>query len=104
MVTEDKQAQILDKLNRIIEGHAGGEKGFGYIGQDPYKSDIFRLFVETYKQDMNISKADALCDELAEKYPGHYEQGKLKNNTLCAVIAWWSEWKYAIDRYGQYFK
>ena len=47
--------QILDRLNRIIEGHAVPEMGYGYIGQDPYKSDIFRLFVSAYDQEMDIA-------------------------------------------------
>jgi len=101
MTTDEKQASILDKLNAIIEGHTGRDVGYGYISQDPYKSDIFKLFMETYRQGMDISMADALCEELAEKYPNHYEQGKLKNDTLCTVVAWWREWKYALDKYSK---
>ena len=91
--------EILDRLNRIIEGHAGEEVGYGYIGQDPYKSDIFRLFVTAYDQGMDIAKADGLCDALAEMYPPHYEQTKLKNETLVTVATWWREWGYALARY-----
>ena len=91
--------QILRRLNRVIEGHAANEMGYGSIGQDPYKSDIFRLFVTAFDQQMDIVKADALCDALAEAFPPHYEQTKLKNDVLTTVATWWREWGYALSRY-----
>ncbi|MEE9131035.1 MAG: hypothetical protein V3T84_13535 [Phycisphaerales bacterium] len=91
--------EILDRLNEIIEGHAAGDRFYGYIGQDPYKSDIFRLFVSAFDQDLDIAKADALCDHLAERFPAHYEQTKMKNDVLVTVVGWWGEWRYALTRY-----
>ncbi len=90
--------EILDRLNEIIEGHAVDDVGYGYIGQDPYKSDIFWLFVAALDQNLDISKADALCDGLAEKFPLNYEQTKLKNDVLIVVAGWWREWGYALTR------
>ena len=92
--------QILDRLNRIIEGHAGEGIGYGSISQDPYKSDIFRLFVLAFDHGMDIAQADALCDALAETYPVHYEQTKLKNDVLVTVASWWREWGYALTRHN----
>ena len=90
------QNDILSRLNEIIDGHTGDDKGYGSIHQDPYKSDVFRLFTQAFKQNMDIAMADALCDKLAEKYPPHYEQTKLKNETLVLIASWWREWRYAL--------
>ena len=92
--------EILDRLDEIIEGHAVDDVHYGYIGQDPYKSDIFQLFVSAFDQDLDIAKADALCDGLAERFPAHYEQTKMKNDVLVTVAGWWREWGYALTSTG----
>jgi len=91
--------EILDKLNEIIEGHASGDIGYGDINQDPYKSDIFRLFASAFDQNLDIARADALCDGLADRFPINYEQTKLKNEHLVLIAGWWREWRYAIMKH-----
>ncbi len=92
------RAAILDRLHFLINGHATESDGFGDILQDPYKSDIFRLFFAAYRQGFDIAHGDSLYPTIMARSECYEEANSAHVATLAKVTHWFSDWKYACDR------
>ena len=76
----------------------------GYIGQEPYRSDFFKLFKEAYEQDyFEISpnlKADSIRDTIMTRWSSRTPDQE--NEKLELIQQWsvpWDEWRYAWDKH-----
>jgi hypothetical protein len=86
--------EIITKLTERLDYHLKTASNFQ---QEPYKSDIFKLFVEVYKGDHFVVSAhprltgDAIHVRLTNEWPGaKSQQGQ---NLLLDVVRVWDEWK-----------
>jgi len=85
--------EIVDELARLLVQHYKALSG--HIDQEPYKGDIFQLFVEAsrtgiYDGDFGSLTAEAIAPMLAEKGVPSVQDDKL----IGVFLTMWSEWTY----------
>ncbi len=97
------QEEILDKIIEYLKEHLDENGPRGYIGQDPYKSDFFKLFREAYKNDYfdlsseKVLTGDAIISRLSERWT---ENSCIEKDELLEEFRKnWNEWKYAWDNH-----
>jgi hypothetical protein len=96
--------EILDALEEYLRQYVGRTREFAW--QAPYKGDLFKLFMQAYKQGYVQSTGPApltggaIRDELIARYqPGHPSQEQ--REFLDQIVILWDAWSYALDRYQE---
>lgn len=96
--------EILDALEEYLGQYVGGTRGLAW--QAPYKGDLFKLFLQAYKQGyvQSIGPApltgSAIRDELIARYqPQNPSQEQIE--FLDQIVILWDAWSYALDRYQE---
>ena len=97
------QEEIIERLIRYLDSHLKGE--WGDIGQEPYKSDFFKLFKEAYRNGYCDDQAsprltsDYLTDIVGERWETSEEAEDKKQELMEQFFPKWDEWRYAWDHY-----
>jgi hypothetical protein len=93
--------EILDALEEYLRQYVGGTHGLAW--QEPYKGDLWKLFMQAYKQGYVQSAGPApltgsvIRDELMERYqPVSASPDQLA--FLEQIVILWDAWSYALDR------
>ena len=93
--------EILDALEEYLGQYVGGTRGLAW--QDPYRSDLFKLFLQAYKQGYVQSAGPApligpvIRDALMTRYqPVSPSPDQLE--FLNQIVILWDAWAYALDR------
>lgn len=96
--------EILDALEEYLGQYVGGTRGLAW--QEPYRGDLFKLFLQAYKQGYVQSAGpspltgSAIRDEiLARSQPTNPSQGQ--RDFLDQIVILWDAWGYALDRYQE---
>jgi hypothetical protein len=96
--------EILDTLEEYLGQYVGSTRGLAW--QDPYRGDLFRLFLQAYKQGYVQSAApapltgSAIRDELlARAQP--MDPSADQRAFLDQIVILWDAWSYALDRYQE---
>jgi hypothetical protein len=93
--------EILDALEEYLGQYVGGTRGFAW--QDPYRGDLFRLFMQAYKQGYVSSAGpapltgSAIRDELSTRYQPK-DPSQDQRDFLEQIAILWDAWSYALDR------
>ena len=97
--------EILSHINDCLNQHANGIRG--YIRQEPYLGDFFKLFAAAYanREADGSSASHITSDGLVAEIAGwshdvdtpEYNQKKL--DLLHKLGAMWAEWDYAWQKY-----
>ncbi len=96
--------EILDALEEYLGQYVGGTRRLAW--QDPYRGDLFKLFLQAYKQGHEQSAGpapltgSAIRDELlarAQPTPPAADQRAF----LEQIVILWDAWGYALDRYQE---
>jgi hypothetical protein len=95
---------ILDALEEYLRQYVGGTHGLAW--QEPYKGDLFKLFLQAYKRGYVQSAGpapligSAIRDELVARYqPESPSPAQLA--FLEQIVILWDAWSYALDRYQE---
>jgi len=85
--------EIVDDVIELLRQH--NENRRGYIHQEPYKADFFRLFAAAFNGGMmnrfdDCLYADALGDSIADRAPD-----VLGTKTWDELYSMWGAWTYA---------
>ena len=93
--------EILDALEEYLGQYVGGTRGYAW--QDPYRGDLFKLFLQAYKQGYVSSAGpapltgSAIRDALSTRFqPVDPPQDQLDFLEQIAIL--WDAWGYALDR------
>ena len=93
--------EILDTLEEYLGQYVGGTRGYAW--QDPYRGDLFKLFLQAYKQGYVSSAGpapltgSAIRDALSTRFqPVDPPQDQLDFLEQIAIL--WDAWAYALDR------
>jgi hypothetical protein len=96
--------EILDALEEYLRQYVGGTRGLAW--QEPYKGDLYKLFLQAYKQGHVQSAGparltgSAMRDELIARFqPMRPLQDQL--DFLDQLVILWDAWSYALDRYQE---
>ena len=96
--------EILDALEEYLGQYVGGTRGLAW--QDPYRADLFKLFLQAYKQGYVQSAGpapltgSAIRDEiLARSQQTNPSQDQ--REFLDQIVILWDAWGYALDRVRQ---
>lgn len=98
------QENIIEEVLNLLNMHLTGLRG--YIGQEPYKGDFFRLFREAHRNhyfDTSSSPrltGDAFRDILVARWFDDDESLNEKRTKLMELLfTKWDEWRYAWDHH-----
>lgn len=98
------QEQIINQIINYLQMHAKGVRG--YIGQEPYKSDFFRLFKEAYHRKYFDATSqprltgDSLREILRHRwFSPDVLDTRQRHHLMNQLCSRWDEWRYAWDRY-----
>jgi hypothetical protein len=96
--------EILDALEEYLRQYVGRTRGLAW--QDPYKGDLWKLFMQAYKQGYAHATAPApltgssIREELLARYqPEPPSQEQLE--FLEQIVILWDAWSYALDRHRE---
>ena len=97
--------EILNRINEYLDQHLSGIRG--YIRQEPYIGDFFKLFAAAYANREAADPAashitnDGLVEEVGERShrTDSSENHQKKLDLLRKLGAMWSEWDYAWEMY-----
>ena len=102
MNAEEIITEIIAFLDARLPPPAGGG---GYMGQEPYKGDLFNLFSEAYHNGyINLGaspylSADGLKEIIVARWQNGTEDQRYKQiDRLCTM---WQEWHYAWDKHPE---
>jgi hypothetical protein len=93
--------EILDTLEEYLRQYVGGTRGLAW--QDPYRGDLFKLFMQAYKQGYAHATAPAsltgstIRDEMIARYQPMNPSQELRQ-FLDQIVILWDAWSYALDR------
>ena len=96
--------EILDALEEYLGQYVGRTRGLAW--QDPYRGDLFKLFLQAYKQGYVQSAGpapltgSAIRDELLERYQPTSPSPE-QREFLEQIVILWDAWSYALDRYQE---
>jgi hypothetical protein len=95
---------MLDALEEYLRQYIGGTREFAWHA--PYKGDLFKLFLQAYKQGYVQSAGpapltrSAMRDEILARYqPEPSSPGQ--REFLDQIVILWDAWSYALDRYQE---
>ena len=98
------QKQIIDEVITHLDLHL--KDVLGYIGQEPYKGDFFKLFKEAYREGYFQPSSnprltgDAFRIILLDRWNTGGDNKKQERQKLMEqLFARWDEWRYAWDHY-----
>lgn len=98
------QQDIIRELHELLDMHLKGTRG--YIGQEPYKGDFFKLFQEAYRSGFIEPSSsprltgDALRETLGTRWFDDDESlNKKRTELLDLLFTKWDEWRYAWDHH-----
>lgn len=98
------QEQIIDTVITYLDQHLKDVRG--YMGQEPYKGDFFKLFKEAYRNRYFHPSSrprltgDAFRDILLARWNAGGDSKKQERQKLMdQLFAKWDEWRYAWDHY-----
>ncbi len=99
------QEKIINEFHQLLDMHLKGT--LGYIGQEPYKGDFFKLFKEAYRNNYFDASShprltgDALRDVLVDRWLSrtNEKENKRKRELMEQLLLKWDEWRYAWDHY-----
>ena len=93
--------QILDRIIEYLDQHLSGIRG--YIGQDPYKSDFFKLCKEAHHHGYCEPSShprltgDAMKSILEVRWStGGFAKEEQRSDLMERFFAMWDEWRYAL--------
>ena len=96
--------EILDALEEYLRQYVGRTREFAW--QAPYRGDLFKLFMQAYKQGYVQSAGpapltgSAIREELMARYqPQNPPQEQVE--FLDQIVILWDAWSYALDRYQE---
>ena len=99
-----KQEDIIKEVQKLLELHFLGT--LGYMGQEPYKGDFFKLFKEAYQAGFcDTSSNQTLTGDafrsilVARWFSGDKNDDAKKEKLLDQLFSMWDEWRYAWDNY-----
>jgi hypothetical protein len=96
--------EILDALDEYLRQYSGHTRGLAW--QEPYKGDLFKLFLQAYKQGYVQSTGpapligSAIRDELMARYQPQNSSPE-QREFLDQIVILWDAWSYALDRYQE---
>jgi hypothetical protein len=74
----------------------------GYIGQEPSRSDFFKLFREAYERDYFEVSPSLKADSIREAIMTRWKTPDQEDKKLDLIKEWstrWDEWRYAWDKH-----
>jgi len=96
--------EILDALEEYLGQYVGGTRGLAW--QEPYRGDLFKLFLQAYKQGYVQSAGPApltgsaiRLELLTRSQPANPSQDQ--REFLDQIVILWDAWGYALDRYQE---
>ncbi len=99
MTRDEIVAEIID----LLRGHLGS--GRGDMGQDPYRSDLFKVFARAHRAGLCVPEG-LRADPMAEVVIARWIKGedderteKLKRGLIQDLAVRWTYWQYAWDNY-----
>ena len=88
--------EIINEVIKLLNGQFIGV--FGYIGQEPYRGDFFKLFAAAYNGGHSLT-ADSLREFIIVRWcTGDETENEKKSALMKQLLPCWHEWKYAWDR------
>ena len=98
------QEEIIERFIAYMNQHLKDVRG--YIGQEPYKGDFFKLFKEAYLNNyFDVSAhprltGDSLSDIVITRgFTEDEEENKKREHLMHQLLPMWDEWRYAWDHY-----
>lgn len=98
-----KAIEILNKIEEYIKEELDPAFPRGIMFQEPYKSDYFKLFKDSYDHNYSdISSnhrltGESIKDYFADRWAGQ-ENEKQRHGKLNALMSMWDEWDYAFGK------
>jgi len=96
--------EILDALEEYLRQYVGGTRGLAW--QAPYKGDLFKLFMQAYKQGYVQSAGPApltgtaIREELMAQYQPQ-NPSQEQREFFEQIVILWDALSYALDRYQE---
>jgi hypothetical protein len=96
--------EILDTLEEYLRQYVGGTRALAW--EAPYKGDLFKLFMQAYKQGYVQSTGpapltgSAIREELMARYQPE-RPSQEQREFLEQISILWDAWSYALDRYQE---
>jgi hypothetical protein len=96
--------EILDALEEYLRQYVGGTRGLAW--QEPYKGDLFKLFLQAYKQGyvQSTGPAPLIGSAIQEELMARYQPESPSPEQLAfleQIVILWDAWSYALDRYQE---
>ncbi len=96
--------QILVQIIEYLDQHLSGIRG--HIGQDPYKSDFFKLCKEAHRHGYfePSSNPRLTGNAMRDTLQVHWSTGgdakeETRFNLMDRLFAMWDEWEYARNNF-----
>lgn len=96
------QEEIIQHLHELLDLHLKLIRG--YVGQEPYKGNFFRLFMEAYRNgyfersSRPLLTGDALRVIIQARWlTGDKARDEEKLSLMEQLLLKWDEWRYALD-------
>ncbi len=98
------QEEIIEDVLKFLKFIHGG----AYMGQEPYKTELFALFKKTYENgyfeysSKPLLTGDALAEILVVRWANEEEgeeESKKRLSLIQRLTPMWDEWRYAWDKY-----
>ena len=100
------QDEIIERIIVYLDQHLKG--GRGYVGQEPYKGDFFKLFKEAYRNNFfDVSSrprltGDSLSDIVVTRwFTGDEVEDDKRRHFMEQIFPKWDEWRYAWNHYEE---
>jgi hypothetical protein len=93
MTQPDLYRQLGDYLDGIFPDGGGGP----FWGQEPYRSDLFKLFAASH--DSCHLHGDQIWQHLKDQWFPGKKLSEEDSNTVFDLCQAWSEWRYAWDKW-----
>jgi len=98
--------EIYARIKKYCDVRKGPKGIGGECGQEPYKGDFFRIFVDAYEAGL-CGKAASHADQInGQRIGDRLYQGWLPPNDsseakrmVDTLTEWWDAWTYALDEY-----
>lgn len=108
MTAEEILVRIIEKLKIHTPKKDETTDNAPFMGQEPYKGDIFELFIIAYENDyFNVSSnprltGDAIKEIVITRWmPDNDSNYKNKERIIAKFYSMWNEWKYSLDKYSE---
>lgn len=100
------QEEIIERLIAYLDQHLKDVRG--YIGQEPYKGDFFKLFKEAHRNGYFDERAhprltgDSLSEIVVTRwFTGEEAEDKKREHLMHQLFPKWDEWRYAWNHYEE---